>query len=385
MKTKLAVFCLPVFAGCGGVVDLGPVEQDAPAVEFEQTLVQFAPWSRGMCGLFSDESIRCWRNNQHDARALPNLTGVAINVGDQYPSRLCAVQRSGRVACALDNCGHRYADDDDPNGCGFGYSEPYELYGLEGALRVTKEPPGLALLADGRIQYFYEPFRSCAESTWEDPYCRQVAEPFEADEPIVDAFGLGDFVTASGAAYSTTIHHKPAVIERVIVPNDFRVHDFPPLRVPGVDDALQIKGDYVLHRSGAITAFAWVDCRGPGSHVAAEGSARVECLDDAVALESNGQGTCAIRTDGSLWCWGTSIVGELGVIEKVPNANPPFYADYTAVVDAPYRIPDVENVRAVAIGHGYTCAVRGRNEVSCWGAHGMSKEPSTTPRPIRFQ
>jgi hypothetical protein len=390
MKSKLLVLCLPAWIGCSGSVDLGPVERDDPAGSvqvFEPTLVQFAPWNRGMCALFSDERIRCWRNNQDIAGPLPNLTGVAINVDDQLPSRLCAVQHSGRVACVIDSCGHRYADDEAPKGCGFGYSEPYEIEGLEGAVRVTVESPGMALLADGRIQYFYEPFAPCPDSTltWDDPYCRQVAEPFEADEPIVNAFGLGDFVTSDGVAHSTSIHYKPAVIDRIIVPNAEFDRTFPPLRVPGVDDALQIKGDHILHRSGSITAFGWVDCRGPGSHVVPEGSARVECLDDAVALESNGYGTCAIRTDGSLWCWGTSLVGELGVIEKVPNEYPPFYADYLAVLDAPYRLPSVENVRAVSVGYGLTCAVRGKNEVSCWGVRGMEKEPSTTPRPIRFQ
>jgi hypothetical protein len=339
-----------------------------------------------MCALFSDESIRCWRNNQNSARPLPNLTGISINVDDMYPSRLCAVQRSGRVSCVIDSCGHRYADDEAPDGCGFGYSVPHEIDGLEGARRLTEESPGMALLADGGIQYFYEPLGPCPDSTlsWDDPYCRQAAEPFELDEAIVDAFGLGDFVTASGVAYSTGVHHKPAVIERIIVPNEFAEHSFPPLRVPGVDDALQIKGEYILHRSGTITAFGWLDCTGPGSHVASEGSARVECLDEAVALESNGDGTCAIRTDGSLWCWGTSWTGELGVMERVPSPYPPFYADFFAVLERPYRLP-VTNVRAVGLGRGFTCAVRGKNEVSCWGWRGMEKEPSTVPRPIRFQ
>ena len=48
MKAKFLILCLPLLGGCGGFVELGPVDHDqgepssSTSVEFEHTLIQFA-------------------------------------------------------------------------------------------------------------------------------------------------------------------------------------------------------------------------------------------------------------------------------------------------------------------------------------------------------
>ena len=72
-------------------------------------------------------------------------------------------------------------------------------------------------------------------------------------------------------------------------------------------------------------------------------------------VRSGGLHSCAIQTDGSLWCWGENVYGEVGI-----GAN-------TAVeVTAPARI-GTDTWIAVAVGTLHTCAIREDSTLWCWG------------------
>ncbi len=65
--------------------------------------------------------------------------------------------------------------------------------------------------------------------------------------------------------------------------------------------------------------------------------------------------SCAVKTDGSLWCWGANDQGQLGdgtVVDKTTPICP--NGMHT-------------QVRAVAVGHFHTCALRADGTVWCWG------------------
>lgn len=72
--------------------------------------------------------------------------------------------------------------------------------------------------------------------------------------------------------------------------------------------------------------------------------------------------TCATRTDGTLWCWGSNSDGQLG--------------DGT---DAGYRLTPVQVVGGIAIwasvssGYLHTCARRGDDTLWCWGNNGYGQ------------
>src|SRR5439155_15494133 len=69
---------------------------------------------------------------------------------------------------------------------------------------------------------------------------------------------------------------------------------------------------------------------------------------------------CAIKADGTLWCWGLNEWGQLGIGQQImSNATP------TRVVTAlgnPFT-----NVVSVGIGERHTCAVRSDHTLWCWG------------------
>jgi alpha-tubulin suppressor-like RCC1 family protein len=67
--------------------------------------------------------------------------------------------------------------------------------------------------------------------------------------------------------------------------------------------------------------------------------------------------TCAVRSDGALYCWGDNTFGQLGRSESGP-------------VLVPTRFPGVSHVRGVAVGYLHICVLRDDGQVDCWGYNG---------------
>ena len=65
--------------------------------------------------------------------------------------------------------------------------------------------------------------------------------------------------------------------------------------------------------------------------------------------------TCGIMTDGSLWCWGDNSSGQLGIASKVSQGTP-----------AAVTVPGVTWARVTA-GMVHTCAVGTDGSLWCWG------------------
>lgn len=76
---------------------------------------------------------------------------------------------------------------------------------------------------------------------------------------------------------------------------------------------------------------------------------------DSGKLSAGGSHTCAILTDGSLWCWGANDYGQLGLGDKTNRSSP-------------VRVGTATNWRSVAASENdFTCAVNDLNQVFCWG------------------
>ena len=66
--------------------------------------------------------------------------------------------------------------------------------------------------------------------------------------------------------------------------------------------------------------------------------------------------TCAVKVDGSAWCWGSNYKGALGV------------GTSDGVWLQPVRVSGMDSgVRQIAAGHFCTCAVKTNGSVWCWG------------------
>ena len=85
----------------------------------------------------------------------------------------------------------------------------------------------------------------------------------------------------------------------------------------------------------------------------------VTALGSAVAAVSTGQfHTCARKTDGTLWCWGGDTVGQVG---RAPMAT-----DFLTPVQVDALAADVTQVSA---GSEHTCALRQGGTLWCWGSN----------------
>jgi alpha-tubulin suppressor-like RCC1 family protein len=63
--------------------------------------------------------------------------------------------------------------------------------------------------------------------------------------------------------------------------------------------------------------------------------------------------TCAVKTDGSLWCWGNNFYGQLGDGTNTSR-------------NTPVQIMS-SGVSSVSLGGDHTCAVKTDGSLWCWG------------------
>jgi alpha-tubulin suppressor-like RCC1 family protein len=88
--------------------------------------------------------------------------------------------------------------------------------------------------------------------------------------------------------------------------------------------------------------------------------------------------TCATRTNGNLWCWGASTLGQLGT------------GEHASRMDVPQQVthPARGGWASVSAGGAHTCATRTDNTLWCWGANTYGQLgtgttiPARKPRPV---
>lgn len=71
--------------------------------------------------------------------------------------------------------------------------------------------------------------------------------------------------------------------------------------------------------------------------------------------------SCAVLVDATLWCWGSSMAGQIGL----PNTTP--------ATAHPQRIMGLARVSEVALGHNHICATETGGRLACWGDRRMER------------
>jgi hypothetical protein len=70
--------------------------------------------------------------------------------------------------------------------------------------------------------------------------------------------------------------------------------------------------------------------------------------------------TCAVLNDGTVWCWGDNTFGELGQGNTTPYAGP-------------VKVVGVANVAKIAVGGAHVCALTSNHQLYCWGRNGFGE------------
>lgn len=112
-----------------------------------------------------------------------------------------------------------------------------------------------------------------------------------------------------------------------------------------------------------------------GSAVCFEGACRSR--DEVVQLTAGDGFTCALRAEGTVWCWGSNADRTLGQPASITASSEPL------------EVPQLTGVVQVASGYAHSCAVVRSGAVKCWGlnhngqlGHGTTQSPVATPVPV---
>ena len=305
------------------------------------------------CAVLSDGTVRCWGANSHgqlgdgttERRATPvTVVGLAdvvqVAAGGAHT---CAVVSDGTVSC-------------------WGFNAQAQL-GFEGSdSPVPLQVPGV----EGTVQVSATSHLSCARTPGGDLWCwggwvppgeirtePVLYDDFSAisDSPMVDlSVGWDHFcyAFASGEAYCDG--------------DDGWCQSSP---ASSLSDVAQIDARYWMRTCAILadgTASCWGHCGMTGSGLCAEGQwitcepLPVAGLSDVVGISQGQDHTCAVLADGTAWCWGANWVGQLGIDDR----------DVTGSVE-PLQVVGLENVVQVSGGTQHTCAVVADGSAWCWG------------------
>jgi alpha-tubulin suppressor-like RCC1 family protein len=84
------------------------------------------------------------------------------------------------------------------------------------------------------------------------------------------------------------------------------------------------------------------------------------CAVTSLAVAHSGAHACAVKSGGTVWCWGANDSRQLG------DANGP---SQPAVSGTPLQVPDITDAVAVVAGGAHSCALKKTGTLVCWGAN----------------
>jgi len=98
----------------------------------------------------------------------------------------------------------------------------------------------------------------------------------------------------------------------------------------------------------------------------------VSMLSDAIGLSAGESHACAVKSDGTVVCWGDNVNGQLGTGDSMERTTPTV-------------IPSLDSIAIVAAGARSSCAAKKSGGVFCWGANELgqlgSGAANGTPNP----
>ena len=153
-----------------------------------------------------------------------------------------------------------------------------------------------------------------------------------------------------------------------------------PIKVIGLSNVASIGGGH-YHTCAVLldtTVKCWGDNEfgqlGKGSFDTTRNFTPVQVKKDSagalfnqVRMVEGGEGhNCALRTDGTVWCWGRNVVGELG---NGVTTSPSLYPTQVKKVDGSF----LTGATALSGGLEHACALVDPGDVYCWGRNNVGQ------------
>jgi alpha-tubulin suppressor-like RCC1 family protein len=96
--------------------------------------------------------------------------------------------------------------------------------------------------------------------------------------------------------------------------------------------------------------------------------------------------TCALKRDGSAYCWGSNQYGQLGITHSDTTCGTG--ANKFPCSPTPQPVPGTAKFISISAGQRHTCAITTQREAFCWGANDQSQLggfAGTGPTPVKVQ
>ena len=87
-------------------------------------------------------------------------------------------------------------------------------------------------------------------------------------------------------------------------------------------------------------------------------------LNDVIQVALGTEHTCALKSNGSVWCWGEGYRRQLGNDSRNDRHSP-------RAVNGINNTGQLNGVVQISVGYVHSCALGSNGQVSCWGDNGM--------------
>jgi alpha-tubulin suppressor-like RCC1 family protein len=148
-----------------------------------------------------------------------------------------------------------------------------------------------------------------------------------------------------------------------------------PVRVLGISDVQNISagGYHACVRTSVQTVWCWGLNRygqlgDGGTHQTCGGfdcsptAVHVSTLVNAASVAAGGVHTCALKSDGMVWCWGANYYGQLGDGQSHQTCEGSDCSPTPVMAG-------VFDVASISSGLEHSCAVKSDGRVFCWGSN----------------